>query len=279
MDGGDEYAPGLPVAQQLFRTQTPVSIGFGLLVERVGFAERLAVPGIPYPVRVPDVLIGQTPWKIDISGTRFHRRNEKVRYVTYKNLDLNVPNPFRWPDGIDIDPDDPYIRTSLLPEGEKIEVKYDGINQDHVNISVSDTDSGGESAYTGDCDTPITPDEVVALLENAIQNKGPDLKLINDTITDVLHNIDDDNAPTFDGKTMRFCFTSFLTSLKNRVLRAGGRKYIIVTFHDDILDPELLDEEEEGESFGEFLANLLQVRLYQPGGADIMASFVDLCLY
>ena len=151
---------------------------------------------------------------------------------------------------------------------------YSGNNQDHVNIVVFNTE-GAESEYTGNCNFVITPDEVVTLLENAIQNVAPDLTSINNTITDVLRNIDDANAPTFHGEKLRFCYTSFLNLLKNRVLRAGGRTYTIGTIDD--YDSDLEEEITEDEDFGEFLADQLHVELNQPG-ADILASFVDLCI-
>ena len=113
MDGGDDYVPGLPIAQQLFRTQNPVSIGYGLLVERVGFAERLAVPGTPYPVSLPDVLIGQSPWRMHISETLLFG-NERIRYVSWQDMNPNAnPNQpvWAWPDGIDVNPNNAFSQT------------------------------------------------------------------------------------------------------------------------------------------------------------------------
>ena len=101
--------------------------------------------------------------------------------------------------------------------------------------------------------------------------------LINNTINNVLRNIDDANAPTFDGKTIRFCYTSFLNLLENRVLRAGGRTYTICLFNKYEYVGSELDEEVD-EPFGEFLADRrVYVKLNQ-SGTDLMASFVDLCL-
>jgi hypothetical protein len=265
MDGADDEVIGPSVAEQLFRTRDPISTAFGVLVERVAAAEKDAVPNTAYPVPVPPELVGPHPWRMFVATTKPDGSRE-VGFLAHNS------GEWGWPDGIESSRGFglPTVATSL-PRGEHIDMTYLGNNLAHVDIYTSASRPGDESGDpTGSCVFGITPDMVVALVANAIQNVHP--LLVNSAVHSALKNINPDLAPTFDGHHEFFCNAAFAKLLIGRTVIANDRAYTIAKKHP--YKPLLAAVDED--DFGMFLAEELVLR-QQTSGADIMASFVDLC--